>query len=282
MKISTRLVPALTSAMTVAAGTRVPCTTGVPPRIPGFDTTADFFVSMPVRSAATGRVRRCWPAGREIVCDNAGTGTGLCKEQHLVGADPDPVARTGLCGRCPVSYRPRPDLRRQDYLCIKGTSQQPVAAQPASAVSTLHQFYTLQKKVTKLMKQNGVKMLAGSDLGGIWVIPGISPHQEFRELAAAGLTPLEVLQMKTLNGAQFLGREAAMGTVDIGRNADLVLLDANPIEDVANLNKIAAVVLNGKYLSEVALDKLKSDVAAAYAGQSVEHLSTVLDPSHVD
>jgi imidazolonepropionase-like amidohydrolase len=157
-----------------------------------------------------------------------------------------------------------------------------VAAQPASAVSTLHQFYTLQKKVTKLMKQNGVKMLAGSDLGGIWVIPGISPHQEFRELAAAGLTPLEVLQMKTLNGAQFLGREAAMGTVDIGRNADLVLLDANPIEDVANLNKIAAVVLNGKYLSEVALDKLKSDVAAAYAGQSVEHLSTVLDPSHVD
>ncbi len=98
-----------------------------------------------------------------------------------------------------------------------------------------------------MLKQNGVKMLAGSDFGGIWLIPGFSLHQEFHELAASGFSPLEILQMTTLNGAQFMHREATMGTVDEGKNADLVLLDANPIKDVANLDKIAAVVLKGKY-----------------------------------
>ena len=55
-----------------------------------------------------------------------------------------------------------------------------------------------------------------------------------------------------------------MGTVDEGKNADLVLLDANPVEAVANLDRIAAVVLKGKYFSKDALDKMKSDVASAY------------------
>ncbi|MGS0759524.1 amidohydrolase family protein, partial [Roseateles sp. GG27B] len=68
----------------------------------------------------------------------------------------------------------------------------------------------------------------GSDLGGGWVIPGFSLHQEFRLLAEAGLSPLEVLQMTTLNGAEYLQRQATMGTVEAGKNADLVLLEANP------------------------------------------------------
>ncbi len=135
---------------------------------------------------------------------------------------------------------------------------------PTTAVTTLSNFYAMQQKTLKMMKQSGVKMLAGSDLGGVWVIPGFSLHQEFRELAASGLTPLEILQMTTLNGAEFMNRTSTMGTVDEGKNADLVMLDANPVDDVANLSKISAVVLKGKYFSKSALDKLKSDVAAAY------------------
>ena len=148
--------------------------------------------------------------------------------------------------------------------------------------ATLQQYYALQLRVVKMMKQNGVKMLAGSDLGGGYVIPGFGLHQEFRELAAAGLSPLEILQMTTLNGAEFLGREATMGTVDEGKNADLVLLDANPIADVANLDRISGVFLKGKYYSKEALEKLKSDVATAYAAQSLKDLSTALDPTHMD
>ena len=105
-------------------------------------------------------------------------------------------------------------------------------------------------------------------------------HQEFRELAAAGLSPLEILQMSTLNVAEFLHREATMGTVDEGKNGDLVLLDANPIADVANLSKISAVVLNGKYFSQPQLEKLKADVATAYEAQPAS--AAVVDRTHND
>ena len=101
--------------------------------------------------------------------------------------------------------------------------------------------------LVKLLKEKGVKMLAGSDMTGIYCIPGFSLHQEFRELAKAGLSPLEILQMTTLNGAEFLNREATMGSVEEGKKADLVLLDANPIESVENLEKIHAVFLKGRY-----------------------------------
>jgi cytosine/adenosine deaminase-related metal-dependent hydrolase len=88
--------------------------------------------------------------------------------------------------------------------------------------------------------------------------------------------------MTTLNGAQFLGREATMGTVDPRKNADLILLDSNPIADVANLDKISAVFLKGNYYSRVALDKLLSDVVAACATQRIKERSTILDPTHLD
>ena len=105
--------------------------------------------------------------------------------------------------------------------------------------------------------------VAASDEGT--QVIGFALHDEFRLLAAAGLSPLKVLQMTTLNGAKFLNREATMGSVDIGKNADLVLLDANPVEDVANLGKIWSVVLKGKVFSAAELEKRKADVAAAYA-----------------
>ncbi len=164
-------------------------------------------------------------------------------------------------------YRTDPNLAYIDKgrrALWEGLAQQYSSSVPAPAATIFRQYYSLQEKLTKSMKQSGVKMLTGSDLGGIWVIPGFSLHQEFKALAAAGLSPLEILQMTTLNGAQFMNREASMGTVDEGKNADLVLLDANPVEAVANLDRIAAVVLKGKYFSKDALDKMKSDVASAY------------------
>ena len=70
-------------------------------------------------------------------------------------------------------------------------------------------------------------MLAGSDSGGAaWEVPGIALHQEFDELAKAGLPPLRILQMTTWDAADFLGATDVMGTVDAGKHADLVLLDA--------------------------------------------------------
>jgi imidazolonepropionase-like amidohydrolase len=80
-------------------------------------------------------------------------------------------------------------------------------------------------------------------------VPGYSLHQEFDELARAGLSPLRVLQTVTLDAAEFLGRTSTLGTVELGKRADLVLLEANPLENVEHLHAIVGVVRAGRYRS---------------------------------
>jgi hypothetical protein len=192
--------------------------------------------------------------------------------------------RTGHYGDDPA-YTTDPNLKYVDKTRValwQQTAQIFTSSITPASRAIVQQAYAQMLKMVKLMKQNGVPMLAGTDLGGGWVIPGFSLHQEFHELAAAGLTPLQILQMTTLDAAKFLGRESTMGTVEENRNADLVLLDDNPIADAANLDKVFAVVLRGKYYSRAALDKLLADVAAANAAQSLRPLETALDPTHVD
>jgi imidazolonepropionase-like amidohydrolase len=87
-------------------------------------------------------------------------------------------------------------------------------------------------------------------------------HQYFNELAKAGLFPLRILQMTTLNPAEFLDRTATMGSIDVGKNADIVLLDSNPIESVQNLHGISGVVRAGFYYSHADLDALREGAKA--------------------
>lgn len=139
-----------------------------------------------------------------------------------------------------------------------------------NARATFRRYYQQQQALTRLLKQAGVKMLTGSDISriSIWLVPGFSLQQDFSELAAAGLSPLEILQMTTLNAAEFLHREATLGTVEAGKQADLVLLDANPLADAANLGRIAAVVLQGRYLPKEQLEQMKRGVTQAYKIQA--------------
>ena len=88
-----------------------------------------------------------------------------------------------------------------------------------AAKETMLRLSDLSLRLVKTFDDNGVEMVAGSDYGGGRVIPGISLHQEFDLLAAAGLSPLKVLQMTTINGARFLKREATMGTVGVGKKS---------------------------------------------------------------
>ncbi len=111
-----------------------------------------------------------------------------------------------------------------------------------SSEATAQSLYDLYLKLVKTYDSEGVKLLAGTDGS-----EGDAIHKEFDELEKAGISPLHVLQMTTLNGAEFLGRLDDMGTVEAGKNADLVLLDENPIESVQNLHKINAVIRAGSY-----------------------------------
>jgi imidazolonepropionase-like amidohydrolase len=122
----------------------------------------------------------------------------------------------------------------------------------------LEEFYVLQERLVKIFDQAGVKMLAGSDLGGQWLVPGFSLHQEFELLEQAGVSPLSILQMTTLNAAKFLGREDEFGTVEQGKVANLVMLSQNPLVSSLNLQDISGVFHNGFYLDDAALEALKT------------------------
>lgn len=190
--------------------------------------------------------------------------------------------RTQAFGADPV-YLNDPNLKYVDKtrLALWNTiAAQYSAAVPAPAQQTLQSFYALQRRTVGLMQLQGVKILAGSDLGGGWVIPGFSLHQEFAELASAGLTPLQVLQATTLHGAQFVGREATMGSVEPGKQADLVMLDANPLTDVAHLGRISAVFLRGRHFPAADLEKMLAEVAAGYAAEPARQVSMRADPDH--
>jgi Amidohydrolase family len=128
-------------------------------------------------------------------------------------------------------------------------------ALPADTRATYRDAYELQLRLTKLLDDAGVKLLAGSDsCGAVWEVPGYSLHQEFDELARAGLSPLRVLQTVTLDAAEFLSRAKTLGTVEEGKQADLVVLDQNPIESVDHLHGIAGVIRAGGYHSAAELN----------------------------
>src|SRR6059036_734356 len=113
------------------------------------------------------------------------------------------------------------------------------------------------------MQQAGVGILAGSDAGANeYSVPGFSLHDELAEFVEAGLTPMEALQTATLNPARYFGMTDAFGTVELGKTADLILLEANPLDNIRNTQKIAGVILNGRLINKVELQKMLSDAEA--------------------
>ena len=119
------------------------------------------------------------------------------------------------------------------------------------------QLYQIQLKAhMKLvgeMHRAGVRLLAGTDSLDTYEFPGNSLHQELQFLAQSGLTPMEALQTATLNAAAFLGKQSDYGTIQKGKVADIVLLGANPLENIANTQKIRGVVVAGRFLDQAAL-----------------------------
>jgi imidazolonepropionase-like amidohydrolase len=127
-------------------------------------------------------------------------------------------------------------------------------------------FVQMELEMTLAMHRAGVPFMAGTDTAaGVHVFPGFSLHEEMALFVQAGLTPMEALQTATRNPAQFMGRLADMGTVEKGKIADLVLLDANPLDDIHNTRKIRAVVQGGHYFSRTDLDEMLKQVESAAA-----------------
>jgi imidazolonepropionase-like amidohydrolase len=154
----------------------------------------------------------------------------------------------------------KPDDRRKYIAAITKEhweKNNPVP-QNVSAEDMTERKQALEKMfgIVGAMRRAGIPILAGTDPPTRDVFPGFSLHDELGLLVKAGLTPLEALQAATLNAAKCLGIADAHGTVEKGKVADLVLLEADPLATIANTQKIAAVIVAGKYFPKAALQEM--------------------------
>ena len=144
-------------------------------------------------------------------------------------------------------------------------------ADPRLATKTAEDYKldrrTLRKQfeIVGTMKRAGVRFLAGTDVQNPFVFPGFSLHDELSLLVEAGLTTLEALQSATINPAAYLGTDQFLGTIATGKAADVLLLDANPIDDIRNTKRIAAVIIRGRLIDRAGLDHMLETAEKAAA-----------------
>jgi imidazolonepropionase-like amidohydrolase len=154
------------------------------------------------------------------------------------------------------AYFPRDAHTDSPYVArsLKAEADKRPAATPAE-LADQQAIYEEFKQVVRAANRAGVTLLAGSDIADVR-IPGFTLHQELAALVECGLTPLQALQAATLNAAKVMNRTNEFGVVEEGKAADVVLLDGNPLDDIHNTTRIAAVIANGKLFRRPALDSL--------------------------
>lgn len=128
-----------------------------------------------------------------------------------------------------------------------------------------------QRRLVRALKAEGVPMLAGTDALTSGVVGGFSLHEELALLVEAGLTNEEALASATRLPAVWMGVDGDRGTIEAGKRADLVLLDADPFVDIANARKIAGIFLNGRWINRTTLDAMMADLAKRYAANKGQY-----------
>ncbi|MEP7346841.1 MAG: amidohydrolase family protein, partial [Gemmatimonadaceae bacterium] len=163
-----------------------------------------------------------------------------------------------------IAYTPRTWIEKK-YPSMQKAIGESMDADP---LAVRRRFVEHELEIVRKLHVAEVPFLAGTDTpAGVGVTPGISLHLELQRFVAAGFTPLEALQTATLNPARFLGKLSDYGSVQTGRVADLVILRANPLEDIANTRAIAGVVADGKYWSQAEIEALRTRLKRVAAGQ---------------
>jgi imidazolonepropionase-like amidohydrolase len=123
---------------------------------------------------------------------------------------------------------------------------------PASTLEKMRLAGKVSLQVLQDMYSLGNRFLAGCD----GLVPGFCLHDELVWFTKAGFSPLQALQTATINPARFLGREDSQGTIEVGKSADLILLEANPLVDVRNVARIEDVVVRGRLVTKAGIDKI--------------------------
>jgi imidazolonepropionase-like amidohydrolase len=155
----------------------------------------------------------------------------------------------------------RPDLHYVSEAFVKGwtaTTTQ-LRGDPANSREVRQRFIAVRRRIIKALQDGGVGIVLGSDSPQLWNAPGFSLTRELGTYVAAGLTPYQALATGTRNVAVFLGTLDESGTIGTGRRADLILLDGNPLADIANVGRRAGVMVAGRWLPR---DEIERRLAA--------------------
>ena len=128
-------------------------------------------------------------------------------------------------------------------------------------------FDNTRKQLIKKLQDGGHGMLLGSDAPQLFNVPGFSIHHEIDGMEKAGLTPLEIIQSGTLNPALFFDMEDSFGEIKEGLEADMILIDANPLEDLDALQQLSGVMRQGKWISKDDIDAKLGEIAKNASNQ---------------
>ncbi|MFD7157331.1 amidohydrolase family protein [Kribbella sp. NPDC059898] len=137
------------------------------------------------------------------------------------------------------------------------------ANRTAEEISHQHEMWAWRQRFVRELFAHDVPIMAGTDTGTPYSVPGFALHDELEHLVGAGATPRQALYAATVEPAKFLGLEAQLGSVEAGRIADLVVLDADPLSDIRNSRRINTVVTRGRVISPTARQHLLAGVEKA-------------------
>ncbi len=159
----------------------------------------------------------------------------------------------------------REELRYMPRAMVNGWVQQVNNIHAGWNANSARAEADLRRDVLKALHDEGALILMGTDAPQLFSVPGFSLQRELPIMVASGMTPYEVLRTGTVNIARFYGEEDRAGTVQVGRRADLLLLDANPLADIDNVSRIRGVMVGGRWLDQAAIEARLEAIATRAA-----------------
>ena len=184
------------------------------------------------------------------------------------------VWKTILGTRSTDELRRRPELRyvrpevadqwvkQTAQFARGGSSFWQAALEQVGMRETPTEIVALRDRVLLALYRAGVGIVLGADSPQVFSVPGFSLAREMRAMVEAGLPTYAVLEAATRNAAAFFGQQAEFGTVEVGKRADLLLLDGNPLEDIRNVHRQAGVMARGQWLPKAEVDRRLAEIAA--------------------
>lgn len=173
-----------------------------------------------------------------------------------------PITADELLAQSEMKYMPASTLKNWKERKVESTS-----ANTGFNEIQWKKFDSIRKQLIYALNKNGYGMLLGSDAPQLFNVPGFSIHHEIKGMLGAGMTPLEIIQSGTINPAKYFGMEDTFGEIKEGLDADMVLLNSNPLEDTGALKEISGVILQGRWLPKEEIEE-KLAIVAKHAAQN--------------